>query len=610
MWLPGKPGGGADTRVAPADPDRATAGRWPPPIHRWADHHPVVRHAAILLGYVALGVVVTWPRATYLAGRLPNTRDQAAYTWDMWWMARQAEHFANPFYTHQIIAPVGAPLSYHALMPLAGLIMMPITIIAGPAFSVNLLSVFVPGLTCYAMYRAARLWLPPVGAFASGAFFGLSSMLTWRAWFHLNIAAGALFLPITLETAVRLRRDPSPGRAALLGLVIGLCLLVDTESAVLAVVVAAAVLMPWLVSRPRLGTLSQLGLTAATGLLVASPLAIAMVRQASALSPNPAKLATDYVTYGVALPQMFAPSPRVAAFGLHELGAIFYHGITSEGMPTFGVMVTALALLGAVLYWRQRRTWIWLVLWLGMSVLALGPVLYLGTHPYAPLPVRDHGTTLSQLLPYTWFVRLPGLSGFREANRFTPLALLPAALLAGSAVAWIRTRFTPALLLVAALAALELGWSAQAPAGTMPTGLAAADRAVAADHSRSLVVDVPLGFRSGTVLVGPGFPGEALVEATLDGHPRAIGYVARLPEHTAVVLRRHHFYADVMKVQRGRHITAAAVPAAAADAKRLNVGWVLVWKPVTPALHHFLAVTGFGFRYRADGVSVYRALVR
>src|SRR6266536_2704602 len=445
-------------------------------------------------------------------------------------------------------------------MPLAGLIMMPITIIAGPAFSVNLLSVFVPGLTCYAMYRAARLWLPPVGAFASGAFFGLSSMLTWRAWFHLNIAAGALFLPITLETAVRLRRDPSPGRAALLGLVIGLCLLVDTESAVLAVVVAAAVLVPWLVSRPRLGTLSHLGLTAATGLLVASPLAIAMVRQASALSPNPAKLATDYVTYGVALPQMFAPSPRVAAFGLHELGAIFYHGITSEGMPTFGVMVTALALLGAVLYWRQRRTWIWLVLWLGMSVLALGPVLYLGTHPYAPLPVRDHGTTLSQLLPYTWFVRLPGLSGFREANRFTALA--------------------------------------------------AADRAVAADHSRSLVVDVPLGFRSGTVLVGPGFPGEALVEATLDGHPRAIGYVARLPEHTAVVLRRHHFYADVMKVQRGRHITAAAVPAAAADAKRLNVGWVLVWKPVTPALHHFLAVTGFGFRYRADGVSVYRALVR
>src|SRR6266536_2471789 len=99
---------------------------------------------------------------------------------------------------------------------------------------------------------------------------------------------------------------------------------------------------------------------------------------------------------------------------------------------------------------------------------------------------------------------------------------------------------------------------------------------------------------------GPGIPCDALVEATLDGHPLAIVYVSRLPDHTVVVLRRHHFYADVMKVQRGRHITAAAVPAAAADAKRLNVGWVLVWKPVTPALHHFLAVTGFGFRYRAD----------
>src|SRR5260370_519780 len=183
-------------------------------------------HLAILLGYTAAGIAVTWPRVTYLAGRLPNTRDQASYVWDMWWVARQITHAASPFTTHQIIAPVGAPLAYHALMPLIGVLMMPVTFTAGAALSVNILSVILPGLLCYAMYRAARLGRPVGGALASGALFGLSSMVVWRAWFHLNLAAGLLFLPITLEAAVRLRRDPGRGRAALLGLIIGLCLLV------------------------------------------------------------------------------------------------------------------------------------------------------------------------------------------------------------------------------------------------------------------------------------------------------------------------------------------------------------------------------------------------
>jgi hypothetical protein len=97
--------------------------------------------------------------------------------------------------------------------------------------------------------------------------------------------------------------------------------------------------------------------------------------------------------------------------------------------------------------------------------------------------------------------------------------------LAGSAVDWIRQRSPPALVPVVAVAALELGWSTDGPTGTMPAGLPRVDRPIAADHSASLVVDVPLGFRSGTLELGADFPGEAQVEATLAGHPRAIGYV-------------------------------------------------------------------------------------
>ena len=71
-------------------------------------------------------------------------------------------------------------------------------------------------------------------------------MLTWQDWYHLNIALGTLFLPMTLEAAVRLRRRPGRRQAIILGLVLGTSVLVNQESAVLAAILAALILLPWL----------------------------------------------------------------------------------------------------------------------------------------------------------------------------------------------------------------------------------------------------------------------------------------------------------------------------------------------------------------------------
>src|ERR1700723_1094007 len=119
----------------------------------------------------------------------------------------------------------------------------------GPSATYNLLNILAPGLACYAMYRAARLWLPTrVGAIAAGAFFGLSAMLTYQAWYHINIVYGTVFLPLTLEAAVRLRRSPTTGRGLILGAVLGACALVNQESVLMAVIVAVLALIPWLVA--------------------------------------------------------------------------------------------------------------------------------------------------------------------------------------------------------------------------------------------------------------------------------------------------------------------------------------------------------------------------
>src|SRR5262249_42688979 len=86
-----------------------------------------------------------------------------------------------------------------------------------------------------------------------------------------------------------------------------------------------------------------------------------------------------------------------------------------------------------------------------------------------------------------------------------------------------------ALIPVLVLAALEAGWAGNLAVGTMPTARPALDRPIAADHSGSIVVDVPFGVRGGGPLArgGGAFDPEAQVLPTPDGHrPPARG---RLP---------------------------------------------------------------------------------
>lgn len=616
---------------------------------------PAARHLVLLACYLAAGVAVTWPRATYLTeGKLPATRDGGAYVWGFWWVAHALEHLNSPWFTSAIAAPAGAQLGYHALMPLEGAVMMPVTVLFGPSVSYNLLSIVMPGLSCYAMYRAARLWLPSqTGAIAAGAFFGLSSIITWHAWYQLNLAAGVLLLPLALEAAVRLRRDPSRRRAVILGVVLGASLLTDQESAVLVAMLAVGTLLPWLVRRTRTTAGGDPGAAAAGGagatagsgpgdpgapgapeartrltvtimaavvaLVAAGPQLGAMAAQArSGGSSFPAgTVDTNYALSGARFPGIFGVSPRAVRLGLAVLKPISYRGPVLDGVPTFGLVLSVLAVFGLVVCWRRRSAWMLALLWLGSAALALGSVLRVGAHSYVPLAEVWHGVRVSAIMPYTWFVQIPGMAGFREAARLTMLGIVPAALLGGAAVDWLRYHLAPLVVPVLILAAVEAGWAGNHVVGTMPTALPALDRPIAADRSASIVVDVPFGVRGGVPLPGEGaaFDPEAQVLATADGHPRSVGYLSRLPAPTLAAIRRHPFYDGLLTAQgqplgvsealTGSRSDAGLIADARVDARNMNIGWVLVWHR-NPDVLRYLARTGFQFDYKADGVLVYR----
>jgi hypothetical protein len=429
----------------------------------------------------------------------------------------------------------------------------------------------------------------------------------------------------------------------ILGVVLGAALLTDQESAIMTGMLAIAALLPWLTRRrSRSGArawvkLGSVALAAVVSGAVASAQIVAMMQQM--LAGNAAvpqgTLASNYVQYAAAPKEIFAPSPRVAAFGLHGLAAYYYHS-GQQALPVFayGLVLTFLALCGLAVCWRRRAAWLLVLFWAVATLGAMGTGILVGGREYVPDAAWWHGIRVSLIMPFTWLVRLSLFSSFREEFRLLELGLVPLALLAAAAVDWVGRHARPAVLAVAVLASLETGVSGAIIGSpvAMSTALSTLAGPIAADHSGSIVVDIPYGVRSGAPLPGQGpvFDPQAQILATEDGHPSAVGYISRLPESTLTALNQQLFYADLLRIQheprqvtddllaahRGRPRRAAKVwlDALRLGAHRLDIGWVVVWLHAPggnipaelPSIERYLRAIGFRFDYEADGALVFQ----
>jgi hypothetical protein len=347
----------------------------------------------------------------------------------------------------------------------------------------------------------------------------------------------------------------------------------------------------------------------------------------------------NYSHFGVSLPTLFAPSPRLANFGLGHLASSYSYYNSEpvlERLPTFGAVLTGLALLGIVVGWRKRTTWVWVGLWLGCAVLALGTSLTVGKNcvisagiyhrpgkiyghfctQYLPLMNHLEATkvvykggppggvwrpvVVSDLMPYSWLVRIPGLSGLREADRFALVGLIGAAMLAGLVVQFLSKRRAtwPLIGAIVVLGALEAGWSGAPPTspgypsnfgyhGTMQSVLPGLDYRILRDHSRSIVVDVPFGLRGGVGVTGQPIAPSALLIATRDEHERAIAYTAWVSKQANKGIAKHAFYRYLYVAEKAGPLYPTRLAAARADVKKIHVGWVLEWRNVWTDHHQW-----------------------
>ena len=70
--------------------------------------------------------------------------------------------------------------------------------------------------------------------------------------------------------------------------------------------------------------------------------------------------------------------------------------------------------------------------------------------------------------------------------------------------------------------------------------------------------------------------------ATADGHPIADGFLSRVPAPTIAGIEQHPFYVGLINIWHQKRNPMSLVHAAYWDAKRMRVGWVIVWPSRLP----------------------------
>jgi len=144
--------------------------------------------------------------------------DPANYNWFLVWWPYAIAHRINPFVTHAIYAPRGLNLAWSTAIPLAALIMAPITATLGPVIAYNILTIADPALAAWTAFilcrYVSRSYRP---ALLGGYIFGFSSyMLAQTLGGHLHMT---LVFPVPLViyfAAVSFDRTLKPSTSAVL----------------------------------------------------------------------------------------------------------------------------------------------------------------------------------------------------------------------------------------------------------------------------------------------------------------------------------------------------------------------------------------------------------
>jgi hypothetical protein len=364
------------------------------------------RHWLVVGCYLLGALIVTGRLWIDPAGRMQagDARDVDLFAWFLRYSATAVSHGRLPaLFTTALNAPRGVNMMWNTAFLLPGILLTPVTLLAGPQVSLTIVLTASIAGSAASLYFVLRRWgASGSGAALGGAVYGFSPAMLDSGLGHYQLVF-AVLPPLIIDAVLRIVTGRGkPVRAgALLGLLTAAQLLTGEEMLIYAAVASGVAVAVIAASRPRaaLGRVRDTILGAATGIAVllvicGYPLWVQLhgpLREHAILfgswSGNPA--------YYVDPPGTLLFHSRSSA----ALAATYILGLPEE-LSYLGWPLIIVLIIAAILFWRDLRVRIAAVVCAVLELCNLGGG-----------PVTIGGFRLSgSLLPYHWLQGLPTMA--------------------------------------------------------------------------------------------------------------------------------------------------------------------------------------------------------
>ena len=343
--------------------------------------------------YIAVSIIFLGRRliSDFAGSYVGRYADPTLFIWSIAWWPYALSHRLNPIVTHAIYAPVGTNLAWLTTVPLASVLVWPITAACGPIVSYNLLALLAPASAAWAAYILCRYLTKSVWpAILGGYVFGFSPyFLAQTLAGHLHMVL-ILPVPIVLYLVARWFDGALESRkmACLAGLAIAAQLLLSLEVFATATMFAGLALLLGFgsatVDTQRIVNLVGI-LACAYGLalLIASPFIYYL--------GGPGHLGGTMRAaeqFSADMLNLLVPTQVNALGALSPLPSLtrIFPGNLFERDAYIGPVLIVLAIVYARRYWREPFGKVVIDSLLIICVLSLGPMLQIGGHRWIALP--------------------------------------------------------------------------------------------------------------------------------------------------------------------------------------------------------------------------------
>ncbi len=186
--------------------------------------NPLFLSLSLIAIYFLLAFAAYWPAYPGDPSRVVGCAcgDAAQSAWFLRWTPYAIAHGQNPLFTNFINIPYGANLAQNTLMPLLGIITWPLTALAGPIASFNLLAWLAFPLSASSIFYVSRkLQFSRLAAFAAGLLFGFSPYMVGQGEGHIMLTFVPL-LPLMLYASWQLLVEQKSMHPYKIGLILAL----------------------------------------------------------------------------------------------------------------------------------------------------------------------------------------------------------------------------------------------------------------------------------------------------------------------------------------------------------------------------------------------------